>query len=386
MKVVVLGAGLMGKETARDLLKSDKVQKVYLADLNVRSTEDFAEQLMNDKLNILLLDAQNDVQLGEVIALGDVVVNALFYSFNEKVSKIAIEKGVHSIDLGGHIGGVTEAVLALSAEAAANGVTIIPDLGVAPGMINILAGLGARKLDEVTSIKLYVGGIPVVPEPPLNYNVVFSLEGMFDHYVNASKVIRHGQLIEVPSLSEIERIAFDGYGELEAFHTSGGTSTLTDSFSYVDTLEYKTIRYQGHAEKFQVLVDLGLLSRDSEVVIDGKHIKVRDVMKEHLLPQLTLGEKSDAVLLRVIVSGKKDCVQTTFEFNLTTEKDKAHNVTAMARATANTVSIVAQMIGTGVISKRGVHPPEKIVPGEQYIAELKKRGVVIEEVVKIAKS
>lgn len=376
----------MGKETARDLVRSNQVKKVYLADLNVKSAEDFAGQLMNDKLEILLLDATNDVQLGEIIALGNVVVNALFYSFNEKVAKIAIEKGVHAVDLGGHIGGVTEAVLGLSASAAANGVTIIPDLGVAPGMINILAGLGAKKLDEVASIKLYVGGIPVVPEPPLNYNVVFSIEGMFDHYVNDSKVIRHGQLKRVPSLSEIERIEFDGYGELEAFHTSGGTSTLTDSFSYIELLEYKTIRYKGHAEKFQVLVDLGLLSKESEVVIDGKRIHVRDVMKEHLLPQLTLGEKSDAVLLRVIVSGEKDGVQTIFEFNLTTEKDKALNVTAMARATANTVSIVAQMIGAGIISKRGVYPPEKIVPGEQYIAELKKRGVIIEEVVKIAKS
>ena len=113
MKVVVLGAGLMGKETARDLVNSDDVEKVYLADLHVRQAEDFAEELMSDKLDVLLLDATNDVQLGDVMALGDVVVNALFYTFNEKVARIAIEKGVHSIDLGGHIGGATDAVLGL---------------------------------------------------------------------------------------------------------------------------------------------------------------------------------------------------------------------------------------------------------------------------------
>lgn len=381
MKVVILGAGLMGKEAARDLVKSDEVTKVYLADLNVRPAEDFAEELMSDKLDILLLDAANDVQLRDVMALGDVVINALFYTFNEKVARLAVDIGVHSIDLGGHIGGATDAVLSLAEQAAAKGVTIIPDLGVAPGMINILAGYGAEKLDTVESIKLYVGGIPVNPEPPLNYNVVFSLEGVFDHYTDPSHVIRGGKLLEVPSLSEIEPIYFDKYGELEAFHTSGGTSTLTKSFPNVETLEYKTIRYKGHAEKFQLLVDLGLLARDSEVVVAGNKVKVRDVMRELLSPQLRLGDKSDAVLLRVIVSGDKNGSPVTYEYDLITEKDTAVNETAMARATANTVSIVAQMIGNGVITKRGVHPPENIVPGALYIEEMKKRGVVIVETV-----
>lgn len=382
MKVVVLGAGLMGKEAVRDLVKSDDVAKVYLADLNLRSAEDFAEQLMSDKLDLLQLDATNDLQLQEVMALGDVVINALFYTFNEKVARVAVDIGVHSIDLGGHIGGATDAVLGLAEKAEAKGVTIIPDLGVAPGMINILTGYGAGKLDRVDSIKLYVGGIPVKPEPPLNYNVVFSLEGVFDHYTDPSHVIRNGQLQEVPSLSEVEAIHFDEFGELEAFHTSGGTSTLTKTFPDVQTLEYKTIRYKGHAEKFQLLVDLGLLSRDNEVTVGDRQVKVRDVMREQLSPQLRLGEKSDAVLLRVIVSGEAHGMPATYEYNLVTKKDLTVNETAMARATANTISIVAQMIGNGTITKRGVHPPEKIVPGEQYIEEMKKRGVIIEETVK----
>ncbi|MHA6258879.1 saccharopine dehydrogenase family protein [Sporosarcina sp. CAU 1771] len=382
MKVVVLGAGLMGKETARDLVKSDDVQKVYLADLNIRQAEDFAEEMMNDKLDILLLDASNDQQLADVMALGDVVINALFYTFNEKVARTAIEVGVHSIDLGGHIGGATEAVLGFCEKAKAKGVTIIPDLGVAPGMINILTGYGASKLDNVHSIKLYVGGIPVEPEPPLNYNVVFSLEGVFDHYTESSQVIRNGELKVIPSLSGIEHIHFEKFGELEAFHTSGGTSTLTESFPKVDTLEYKTIRYKGHAEKFQLLVDLGLLSRENVVMINGRAIKVRDVMREHLSAKLRLGKKSDAVLLRVIVSGEKDGSPITYEYELITEKDLTVNETAMARATANTVSVVAQMIGNGTIHKRGVYPPEKIVPGAHYIEEMKKRGVAIQEVKK----
>ncbi|SDE82783.1 lysine 6-dehydrogenase [Bhargavaea beijingensis] len=379
MKVVVLGAGLMGKEAARDLVKSDRVEKVWLTDLDVRQAEDFAAKLMSDKMDILRLDATDDAQLKEVMSLGDVVINALFYTFNEKVARTAIAAGVHCVDLGGHIGGATDAVLDLSTEAEKKGVTLIPDLGVAPGMINILSGYGAGKLDKAESIRLFVGGIPVEPEPPLNYNIVFSLEGVFDHYTDPSLVIREGEVKEVPSLSEIEMVRFDGYGELEAFHTSGGTSTLSKSFPHLDTLEYKTIRYQGHAEKFQLLVDLGLLSRDSEVTVGGQQVKVREVVKEHLTPKLRLGDKKDAVLLRVIVKGTKDGEEAYYEYDMITEKDPQANVTAMARATANTISVVAQMIGGGTIKKRGVHPPEVIVPGDAYIKEMKKRGVNIIE-------
>lgn len=378
MRVVVLGAGLMGKEVVRDLVKQDEVRKVYLADRAIRQAEDFAEELMNEKLDILLLDATNDVQLSDVIGLGDIVVNALFYTFNEAVARCGVERGVHVVDLGGHIGGATEKVLALGEQAAARGVTLIPDLGVAPGMINILAGYGASLLDETTSIKLYVGGVPMKPEPPLNYNVVFSLEGLFDHYTDPSHVIRNGRVTELPSLTEIETLEFDRYGSMEAFHTSGGTSTMLDSFPGIETLEYKTIRYPGHAEKVRVLVDLGLLSRESMIRVDGRPLRVRDVMLGHLTPQLQLGDKSDAVLLRVIVDGTKDGEAHTVTFNMITEKDRDLNETAMALATANTISVVAQMIGNGIITQRGAFPPEKVVPGELYIKEMKKRGVVID--------
>ncbi|WP_039042699.1 saccharopine dehydrogenase family protein [Sporosarcina sp. ZBG7A] len=381
MKVVVLGAGLMGKEAVRDLVKNDEVTAVYLADQDVRKAEHFADELLSDKLSILVLDARNELQLSEVISLGDVVINALFYTFNEQVAKLAIAAGVHSVDLGGHIGGATDAVLQMKEQAEARGVTLIPDLGVAPGMINILTGHGAAKLDKVESIRLFVGGIPVNPEPPLNYNIVFSLEGVFDHYTDSSRVIRDGKVLELPSLSEIETVHFDEFGDMEAFHTSGGTSTLIESFPDVQTLEYKTLRYPGHAEKFQLLVDLGLLSRESTIQVDGKPLRVRDVMREHLTPQMLLGDKKDAVLLRVLVSGEASGMTATYKYNMTVTKDIDMNETAMALATANTISVVAQMIGGGTITKRGVYPPESIVPGDLYIEEMGKRGVHITETI-----
>ena len=379
MKVAVLGAGLMGKEAARDLVLSPNVEKVLLCDLDVGQANMFKEKLQNSKIEVLRLDANDDKNILQVMSQADVVINALLYTFNEKVARLAVEAGVHCLDLGGHIGGATDVVLSLNVKAKEKAVTLIPDLGVAPGMINILAGYGASKMDEVSEIKLYVGGIPVKPEGIFGYNIVFSLEGVFDHYTDPSHVIRDGNLQEVPSLSEIEPIFFDEYGELEAFHTAGGTSTLPKSFPNIQTLEYKTIRYKGHAEKFKLLVDLGLTNKNTVVNVNGNVVKARDVLKEVLTPQLLLGDKEDAVLLRVIVSGIKDGENISYTYEMSIKKDRLSGTTAMARATANTISVVAQMIGNNVITKRGVYPPELIVPGELYIREMAARNVDIVE-------
>ncbi|MBU9673097.1 saccharopine dehydrogenase NADP-binding domain-containing protein [Planococcus sp. CP5-4] len=384
MKFAVLGAGLMGKQAARDLLRNEQVEKVVLADRTTEKAEAFRQQLNDPRLEIAKMDASRDDELKQVMARVDIVINALFYTFNEKVAKIAIECGVHSVDLGGHIGGATDKVLAMHEQASNQGVTIIPDLGVAPGMINILTGYGASQLDEVESIRIYVGGIPLHPKPPLEYKHVFSLEGVFDHYTDTSHVIRDGELEEVESLSEIEPISFDGFNELEAFHTSGGTSTLTKTFWDVNSLEYKTIRYQGHANKFRLLVELGLTDRERKVNAGGHEVSLREVLLKVLEPITELGDEKDAVLLRVTVSGVKQQEECTYQYEMVTIRDESTGVTAMAQATAYSISVVAQMIAGGLIQKRGVYPPEQIVPGAEYITEMKKRGVNIEETVQRA--
>src|SRR5699024_11704629 len=266
------------------------------------------------KLKSYEVNAGEKEELANFMKQFDVIINALFYSFNETVAKTAIEVSVHSIDLGGHIGHITDRVLQLDEEARKKRVTIIPDLGVAPGMINILSGYGASKLDELKTLKLYVGGIPLNPEPPLEYSHVFSMEGVVDHYTDPSLIIRNGVKQEIPSLSEVERVYFKKFGPLEAFHTSGGTSTLSQSFPQLETLEYKTIRYPGHAEKFKLLVDLNLTRKDYEVEVDGHKVRPRDVLLHVLDPIVDLGDKDDAVLLRVIVSGLKNGQEKTYAY------------------------------------------------------------------------
>lgn len=383
MKIGVLGSGLMGKEAARDLVASEGVTTIGLADIDIDRAQKVVDQLNSPKLSAHQVNASDEKELAAFMRQYDVIINALFYSFNEIVAKTAILVGVNSVDLGGHIGHITDKVLELREDAEAAGVTIIPDLGVAPGMINILSGYGASKLDELKSLKLYVGGIPVKPEPPLEYYHVFSMEGLFDHYTDPSLIIRNGIKQEIPSLSEVERLYFEKFGPLEAFHTSGGTSTLSFSYPQLETLEYKTIRYPGHAEKFKLLVDLNLTRNDYEIELHGHSVKPREVLLKVLDPIVELGDRDDAVLLRVVVSGVKDGESTAFQYEMATFKDRVNNVTAMARATANTISVVAQLIGNGTITKRGVLPPEQIVPGKVYMEEMAKRGVnIIESVVK----
>lgn len=386
MKVAVMGAGLMGKEAARDLVGSDGVDQVVIADVDLSKAEQVVHHLSDPKISAAYLDATDDNQLADFMKDFDVVINALFYTFNEKVAKTAIKVGVNSVDLGGHIGHATDKVLAMREEAKQAGVTLIPDLGVAPGMINILSGYGVSQLDETDSIKLMVGGIPVKPEPPFGYNHVFSMEGVFDHYTDPSLVIRDGKKMEIPSLSEIETVYFDHFGPLEAFHTAGGTSTLSLTYPHLKNLEYKTIRYPGHAEKFQLLVDLGLTSKDTVVDVGGQSVSARDVLLKVLDPIVDLRDKDDVVLLRVIVTGLKDGERESRIFEMTTFNDKNHRVTAMARSTAYTISAVAQMIGRGDISEKGVFAPESIVPGDIYIKEMAKRGVNIKEYTESASS
>ena len=120
-------------------------------------------------------------------------------------------------------------------------------------MTNILAGYGASKLDEVSDIFLYVGGIPVEPEGIFKYNIVFSFEGVFDHYTDPSHIIRNGKLKEIESLTEIEAIYFDQYGELEVFHTAGGISTLSKSFPNIAHWNTKRFGIQGMQKSLNCL-------------------------------------------------------------------------------------------------------------------------------------
>src|SRR3954462_8313055 len=379
MKMLVLGAGLQGSACAYDLLQHDDVSEVRLADIKIHDIEPFLAPLSGHRLIPTPLDVRDDDAVSALMRECDAVMSALPYYYNYEMAVAAVDAGVHFCDLGGNTDIVFQQKT-LHDRAKADGVSIIPDCGLAPGMVNILAEHGIRQLDSVEAVRIYVGGLPQHPEPPLNYQIVYSLEGVLDYYTTLSWVLRGGQRTQVTALSEIEAVYFGGsLGELEGFHTAGGLSTM--AFRYegtIPTMEYKTLRYPGHARIMEAVRELGLLELNP---VDVKGIKVvpRDLVVAAMGPRLTKPNAHDLVALRVFADGKKADKPKRVGWEMVDYYDEENGISAMERSTGYSLSITGQMQARGEIGKAGVFTPDEAMPPEKYIKELAQRGVMIRE-------
>jgi lysine 6-dehydrogenase len=377
--MLVLGAGLQGSACTYDLLQNPEVTQVRLADLHFDHLPAFLKPLSGPRLIPTPLDVRDREAILAVMRESDAVMSAIPYYFNLALAECAVEAGVHFCDLGGN----TEIVFqqkALAERARAKGVTIVPDCGVAPGMVNILAEYGIKQLDSVQSVRIYVGGLPQAPEPPLNYQVVYSLEGVLDYYTTLSWVLRDGVRTQVRALSERELVEFPApAGALEAFHTAGGLSTM--AFRYegkIPEMEYKTLRYPGHAEIMETIRELGLLDLEP-VDVKGSKVSPRDLFVAVVGPKLTKPKGKDLLALRVIVRGEKEGRPAERRFDLLDRYDEAHGISAMMRTTGYSLSITGQMQARRQVGPPGVWTPDECVPAEAYIAELRARGIELEE-------
>ena len=379
MKMLVLGAGLQGSACAYDLLHSKGVTRVTLADLKIDRLPPFLERARSEKLVLQQLDVSDHAAVRQVMTGHDAVLSALPYYFNGPLAALAVECGCHFSDLGGN----TEIVFEqkkLDGAALAKGLSIIPDCGLAPGMVAILAAEGIRRLDKTERVKIYVGGLPQHPEPPLNYQIVYSLEGALDYYTTPSWVLRGGKPAQVDALSEMETIEFPSpVGPLEAFHTAGGISTLPFKYEgQVEIMEYKTLRYPGHVAVMRPIRELGLLN-NSPITVKGQQVVPRDVFIAAVHPKLHKPEGRDLVALLVKVSGIKDGKKSEVTFRLIDYYDAVHGISAMMRATAYSLSLTGQMQAEGRVTLKGVHTPDEAIPFADYVAGLAARGVVIQE-------
>jgi len=379
MRMLVLGRGLQGSACAYDLLQNPDVTEVRVADLHVDHLPEFLAPYSGKRLIPTRLDVRDAAATAAVMRECDAVMSAIPYYFNFELARLAVEAGVHFCDLGGN----TEIVFQqkeLGDRARRAGVTVIPDCGLAPGMVNILAQYGISQLDQVESVKIFVGGLPQHPEPPLNYQIVYSLEGVLDYYTTLSWVLRDGKRHQVKALSEREPVSFPApVGTLEAFHTAGGLSTL--AFRYegkIPTMEYKTLRYPGHAHIMEAIRDLGLLDL-TPVDVKGMKVIPREVVVGVVGPRLTKPHGKDLVALRVIVDGTKGGAPARIGWELLDYFDGARGISAMERTTGYSLSITGQMQARGEITPAGVHTPDECIPAARYIAELAKRGVNIRE-------
>jgi lysine 6-dehydrogenase len=377
MRMLVLGAGLQGSACAYDLLHRPEVERVTLADLHPKRVASFLQRKRDKRLVISKLDARRAADLRQRLQRHDSVMNALPYYFNYPIAKAAVSAGLHYADLGGNTE-IVQKQRTLHARAQKQDVSVIPDCGLAPGMVNIIAAEGIRRIGEAQSVKIFVGGLPQKPEPPLNYQIVYSLEGALDYYTTPSWVLRAGRPEQVDALSELESVQFPNpVGTLEAFHTGGGISTMPWAYKgKIQTMEYKTLRYPGHVAIMRPIRELGLLSMDP-VKVKGTKVVPRDAFIAAVSPQLSKPNARDLVALRVEVTGR-DGRRVAWE--LLDYYDEATGISAMMRTTGYSLAITGVMQVDGRVTQSGVHTPDEAVPFQPYVDELKRRGVEIREI------
>lgn len=378
MKILVLGAGRMGHGAVYDLIhNSPQVESVTVADFDLKKADAVAKAVGTERISAHHLDVSNYADVIDLMKNHDSAISCVNYWYNAELSKAAIETNTNFCDLGGN-NYVVDEQLALDDKAKDAGINIIPDCGLAPGMVSILAMHGAKRFDEIDEIHIRVGGLPQHPKTLLEYQLVFSVEGLINEYIEVARVIRDGKISEVESMTEIESLEFAGFPPLEAFQTSGGTSTLPDTFlGNIKELDYKTIRYAGHCEKFKTMIDLGLCSSE-EIMVDYVKIKPRKILGE-LLTKYLPADEPDYVLVRLEFVGKKDGATKKLRFDIVDKQDETTGLSAMMRTTAFPASIIAQMMASGDVLMRGATPQEKAIDSDKFVAELARRNIIIRE-------
>lgn len=374
MKILVLGAGKQGAAAAHDLLHQDAVEQLAVADVDAELLEALQSRL-GDRLEAQPIDSLESEALIEALRPYDACLNTLGHHTSLEVTRAAIEARTHLCDLGG--GGEVAAQLKLDTAAFEHGITIIPDCGLAPGLTTILAAHGIRRLDEVNTIQIRSGELPQRPAGPLQFMLPYPVGLLLERYSHRALVIRDGMRLSVEPLTEVESIEFPApFGTLEAFNTAGGLSTLASTFAgKVRNLDFKSIRYPGHCATVRPLLELGFFA-DELVAVGDVKVRPREVTAR-ILEELLQPVGDDAVLLRVTVVGAKFGGRRRLEYELIDRADPVHGMSAAERCAGFTASVVVQMLGAGKIDRHGVVPPERCVPAEELLQQLRRRGLEV---------
>lgn len=392
MKLLVIGSGMMGSAAAYDMARQSQVDSITLADNDLKRAKEVAARINHiageKKVRAVELGAAREKDAARLMKGHDGALSAVPYFLNLGLAKAAISARCHFADLGGN-NTVVRQELALAKQAEKRGVGLAPDCGLSPGMASILGGELVRRLDgRADALKLYVGGLPERPMPPFHYQLVFSVEGLINEYVEPARILRKGKLTTIEPLTEPEEFHLEGFSPLVAFHTSGGTSTMPETFEgKVGECFEKTLRYPGHYDLLCELKDLGLFSSE-KLRVNGTEVVPRAVLSK-IFEGKFAGKGPDVCIMRIeahesvkapgirgLLGGKlKGRVAT---FTMVDHYDPKSDMSAMMRTTAFPASIVLQMMCSGAIEKRGAVLQERDVPAEAFLGEVERRGIKIE--------
>jgi lysine 6-dehydrogenase len=296
------------------------------------------------------------------------------YFYNLGLTRAAIDAGSGMTDLGGN-SQVVQEQLGLTEQARRAGVSIVPDCGLGPGMTTTLALYAMEQLDDPREVFIWDCGLPQHPEPPWNYRLTFSIEGLTNEYYGDCLFIRDGKTTHVPALEELEYVDFpEPIGTLEAFTTSGGVTTAAESLAgQLTTLQNKTMRYPGHFDALKVIQRLGLLEPEP-MTIDDQNVIPRSVLHKLWEPQIRADEDTrDLAIIRVLAKGLKAGDPTEAQVDLFLYYDEKTGFTAMEQGTGWHASILTHAVAKGNIPP-GAIALEKAMDGSTFVSEAAKRG------------
>ena len=373
MKILVLGAGLVGGPMAIDLARNGEFE-VTSADL---SNEALLRLAGINGIKTVQADLDNAETLKSLVRENDLVISAVPGFMGFRTLERIIECGKNVVD----IAFFPEDMFLLDAKAREMNVTAICDIGVAPGMSNVLIAYGASKLDTLEKGITYVGGLPVIRTWPFEYKAVFSPIDVIEEYTRPARYIDGGRLVVREALSDPELLEFPNIGTLEAFN-SDGLRTLATTVKG-DYMIEKTLRYKGHIEKMAVLRDTGFFSKEP-ILINGVMISPLEFTSKLLFPKWKLQEgEEDLTVMQVITEGLKNGVRERYTWDLYDRFDKATGIHSMARTTGYTATAVARLLAEGLYTRKGVSAPEYLgndeVTVKFLLEKLKERGVVYKE-------
>jgi len=386
MQILVLGSGLMGPAAAYNALTDSHVTQVTLADKDATQLEAARARLLPlipnaTRLETAVIDLADQQAAAGLIARHDAVVAALPSAVIGLGVRAAIAARTPWIDLTWP----PESELAeLQQLAAENGVLVIPGCGVEPGLTEIMTRYLAEKLDRCDELHIKCGGIPVEPDGPLNYRIVFGGKRLPLREYDA-RIAENGGLRAVARYSGVETLHVAGVGEVEAWHEGFMPWLLElDALKQLKLGTQKTVRWPGYAAKATALRELGLLSI-KPVEVDGVQVAPKYVVDAVLYPHVRLREdERDLTVFRVEVNGEKSGFPRRHSIDMVDRYDETLGFTSMARVTAFTGAIVARMAARGAFTATGWITPEKLLTGDllvELVAELARAGVTFTETV-----
>lgn len=341
--IIILGAGRMAKAMVYDLHKDFELT---IADISDQSLDWFKQQY---GINTLKVDVTDKTMLQAAIAPFDLVIGAVTGQFGFNMLKYVIEAGKPIVD----ISFSPEDMLQLDALAKANNTTAIVDIGVAPGLSNLVLGHETTQQD-INTFKCMVGGLPVMREWPFEYKAPFSPIDVIEEYTRPARIKRNGEILTMPALEELETVQYDGLPKMESFISDGLRSILQTVD--IPNMEEKTIRYPGHCALMKVFRETGLFD-EAPKDVNGQMISPRTVTASQLLPKWKLNETDEEFTVMSLDFASNG--QTTRYF-LHDQNDRETGLSSMARTTGLTCASAARLYLEGLWQKPGVFPPEII--------------------------